>query len=50
MKSIDFLYAALVATAIIHGGYLTILYRRYRRLQRELKEYSRGPGRLRPGR
>ncbi len=38
MKSIDFLYAALIATAVIHGGYLTILYRRYRRLRQQLRK------------
>lgn len=38
MKSVDFLYAALIATALIYGGYVTMLYRRYRRLQRELRK------------
>ncbi len=38
MKSVDFLYAALFATALIHGAYLTNLFRRYRRLKRELKD------------
>ncbi len=38
MKSIVFLFAALIATAVFHGGYLTILYRRYRRLRQQLRK------------
>ena len=38
MKSVDFLYAALVATGLIHGTYMIMLYRRYRRLETQLKE------------
>jgi hypothetical protein len=41
MNSIRFLYAALIATAIIHGTYLVSLYRRYRRLQKQLKELGK---------
>ena len=42
MKSVDFLYVALGAFAVIHGGYILILYRRYARLSRRLKELRRG--------
>jgi hypothetical protein len=38
MNSIRFLYAALIATAVIHGTYLTSLYRRYRRLKEQLRD------------
>ena len=41
MKSVDFLYVALIATALIHGTYLTMLYRAYRRLQQQLKELGK---------
>jgi hypothetical protein len=41
MKSVDFLYAALIATALIHGTYLTNLFFRYRRLKQELKDFGR---------
>jgi hypothetical protein len=44
MKSVDFLYAALFATALIHGPYLTSLFFRYRRLKRELKDLGRTSG------
>jgi hypothetical protein len=42
MNSIRFLYAALIATAIIHGVYLGSLYRRYRRLRKQLIEMGKG--------
>jgi hypothetical protein len=41
MNSIRFLYAALIATALIHGLYLGSLYRRYRRLQQQLKQLGK---------
>jgi hypothetical protein len=42
MSSVQYLYAALAATAIIHGTYLGSLYRRYRRLQKQLMEVGKG--------
>jgi hypothetical protein len=42
MNSIRFLYAALIATALIHGSYLANLFRRYRRLRRQLRETNKG--------
>jgi hypothetical protein len=44
MKSVDYLYAALIATALIHGIYLANLFSRYRRLKRELKDLGRTSG------
>jgi hypothetical protein len=41
MTSVDFLYAALIATALIHGTYLVTLYRRYKRLQRQLRDLGK---------
>lgn len=38
MNSVDFLYAALAATAVIHFSYIGILVRRYRGLQSQAKE------------
>ena len=38
MNSVHFLYAALVATAVIHVSYIGILVRRYFRLQSQAKE------------
>jgi hypothetical protein len=38
MKSVDFLYVALAAFALIHGSYLVILFRRYAVLSRRLNE------------
>jgi CcmD family protein len=37
----NFLYAAYAATWIIHIGYLGILARRYKRLQREIEELKK---------
>ena len=42
MNSIRFLYAALIATALIHGAYLTNLFLRYRRLRQQLEDMGRG--------
>jgi hypothetical protein len=41
MTSVGFLHVALVATAIIHFGYLGNLFRRYNRLRRQLKELKK---------
>lgn len=42
MKPVDFLYVALAAFAVIQGGYLIILVRRYRALSEQLKELGKG--------
>jgi CcmD family protein len=42
MNSIKFLYAAYIATWLIHGLYLASLARRYTRLRREMKDLDRG--------
>lgn len=36
MNSVHYLYAAYLATWVIHGAYLTILARKYTRLRREM--------------
>jgi CcmD family protein len=41
MNSIKFLYAAYIATWVIHGLYLGSLARRYRRLRRQMRELSK---------
>ena len=41
MKSHAFLYAAYIATWVIHIGYLGTLVRRYSRLKQEIKELER---------
>jgi hypothetical protein len=41
MNAVQFLYAALIATAIIHGTYLTNLFRRYLRLKQQLKDLGK---------
>ena len=41
MNSVHYLYAALVATAVIHFSYIGILVGRYRRLQAQLKELQK---------
>lgn len=38
MNSIKFLYAAYIATWLIHGFYIGSLVRRYRRLRQEIKD------------
>ena len=35
-----YLYAAYIATWVIHIGYLTTLYRRYVRLRNEIEEFG----------
>jgi hypothetical protein len=41
MNSIRFLYAAYIATGVIHGVYLTTLLSRYRKLAREMRDFQR---------
>jgi CcmD family protein len=36
----SYLYAAYIATWIIHVGYLSTLLRRYTRLKREIQEFN----------
>ena len=38
MSGVKFLFAAYIATWLIHGAYLTHLVRSFKRLRRELKE------------
>jgi CcmD family protein len=42
MNAIKFLFAAYIATWVIHGVYLGSLVRRFGRLRRELKEVGKG--------
>jgi hypothetical protein len=44
MNSIRFLYAALAATALIQGGYLVNLFRRYSRLRQQMRESEKSIG------
>ena len=37
MNSMHYLYAAYIATWVIHGTYLTILVRKYSRIRREME-------------
>jgi len=41
MNSIKFLYAAYIATWLIHGFYLGTLVRRYNRLRQQKKELGK---------
>jgi CcmD family protein len=41
MNSIKFLYAAYIATWLIHGFYIGSLVRRYRRLRRQMKDLGK---------
>jgi CcmD family protein len=41
MNSVKFLYAAYIATWLIHGVYLASIVRRYRRLRRRMKELGK---------
>jgi CcmD family protein len=38
MNSTPFLYAAYIATWLIHGLYLSVLARRFSRLRQQMKE------------
>jgi CcmD family protein len=40
MNAIKFLFAAYIATWVIHGAYLTSLVRRFSRLRKQMKEAS----------
>jgi CcmD family protein len=42
MNAIKFLFAAYIATWVIHGAYLGSLVRRFGKLRRELKEVGKG--------
>jgi CcmD family protein len=44
VKSLNYLYAAYVATWAIHGTYLWILVRKYTRLRREMQTVGKPPG------
>jgi CcmD family protein len=41
MNAIKFLYAAYIATWLIHAFYLGTLVRRFRRLRQQLKELGK---------
>jgi len=41
MNPVHYLYAAYVATWPIHGAYLTILWRKYSRIRREMAKLKR---------
>jgi len=41
VNAVRFLYAAYIATWVIHAFYLGSLVRRYNRLRRELKELDK---------
>ena len=40
MNAIKFLFAAYIATWVIHGAYLASLVRRFSRLRKQLKQAS----------
>ena len=42
MNSIKFLWAAYIATWLIHGFYIGSVARRYRRVRQRTKELGRG--------
>jgi len=42
MNSTGFLYAAYIATWLIHGLYIGMLARRYSRLRQQMKELRKG--------
>ena len=41
MNSMDYLYAAYIATWVIHGTYVTVLARKYSRLRKEMARKPR---------
>jgi CcmD family protein len=41
MKNAGFLFAAYIATWVIHGSYLATLVRRFDRLRRQMKELEK---------
>jgi len=42
MNAVKFLYAAYIATWLIHSFYIGSLIRRFSRLRRQLKELGKG--------
>ena len=42
MNSLKFLFAAYIATWLIHGFYIGTLLRRFSKLRRQLKELGKG--------
>jgi len=42
MNSVKFLYAAYIATWVIHALYLGSLVRRYSRLRQQMKDLEKG--------
>jgi CcmD family protein len=44
MNSVKFLYAAYIATWLIHGFYIGSLLRRYSRLQQRMKDSRKNAG------
>ncbi len=42
MNSVKFLFAAYIATWLIHGLYLGSIARRYRGLRRQMKDLGKG--------
>lgn len=42
MKNAGFLFAAYIATWVIHGSYLASLVRRFARLRQQLKDLEKG--------
>ena len=42
MKNAGFLFAAYIATWLIHGSYLVNLVRRFGRLRRQFRELGKG--------
>jgi len=42
MNTIKYLFAAYIATWLIHASYLGTLVRRFSRLRRELRELGKG--------
>ena len=42
MNAIKFLFAAYIATWVIHVGYITYLVRSFKKLRHELKEITKG--------
>jgi CcmD family protein len=42
MNSVKFLYAAYIATWVIHGVYIGSVVRRYRSLRRQMKDLGKG--------
>jgi len=45
MNSMHYLYAAYIATWVIHGTYLTILMRKYSRIRKEMEKKPSAIGR-----